>query len=420
MLAPADVDPVTGYRRYRRDQVATARAIAALRDLELSLPAIRALLEADEPDDRQAILRDERTRLEARTARLQRALHRLGVLATTNPAPHPSTKEIPVPTPPPPPELAPEVHRALGAGLYNRCWDLMEIEDRTIDQDDELIATAHASAWHWRQVGHVANQSRGHWMCSRVYAVLGRGEPALYHARRCVEIVDGGGEGIEDWDAPVRVRGDGPRARRRRRPRRRRGVEGARGGRRWRRSPSPRTGPPSRATSPRSPSEPGSPGRAGGAVVRRMRAMSDLKLGVLLWNQATDWPSYLDAVRKVDRLGYSHLWAWDHLYAIFGDPYQPIFEGWASLAASAMATEQTRVGLLVGANTFRNPGLVAKVAVDARPHLAAGARSSASAAPGWSPSTRRTGSSSGPASGSGSTGSTRPWARAGTCSTASR
>jgi alkanesulfonate monooxygenase SsuD/methylene tetrahydromethanopterin reductase-like flavin-dependent oxidoreductase (luciferase family) len=90
--------------------------------------------------------------------------------------------------------------------------------------------------------------------------------------------------------------------------------------------------------------------------------MNDLKLGILLWNQATDWPSYLDAVRRVDRLGYDHLWAWDHLYAIFGDPYQPIFEGWASLHAAAMATEQTRLGLLVGANTFRNPGIVAKLA----------------------------------------------------------
>jgi hypothetical protein len=108
-----------------------------------------------------------------------------------------------VPPPPPPPELSPEVHRALGAGLYNRCWDLMENEDRTQDQDDELIATAHASAWHWRQVGHVANQSRAHWMCSRVYAVLGRGEPSLFHARRCVEIVEAGGEGMEGWDAPA-------------------------------------------------------------------------------------------------------------------------------------------------------------------------------------------------------------------------
>ena len=77
VLVPADVDPSTGYRRYRRDQLQEARAVAALRDLELSLPAIRALLGADEPATRASILREERVRLEARTARLQRALHRL-------------------------------------------------------------------------------------------------------------------------------------------------------------------------------------------------------------------------------------------------------------------------------------------------------------------------------------------------------
>jgi alkanesulfonate monooxygenase SsuD/methylene tetrahydromethanopterin reductase-like flavin-dependent oxidoreductase (luciferase family) len=88
--------------------------------------------------------------------------------------------------------------------------------------------------------------------------------------------------------------------------------------------------------------------------------MPDLKFGVLLWNQATDWPGYIDAAKRLDKLGYDHLWAWDHLYAIFGDPYQPIFEGYASLAAAATATEKIRLGLLVGANTFRNPGVVAK------------------------------------------------------------
>ena len=90
--------------------------------------------------------------------------------------------------------------------------------------------------------------------------------------------------------------------------------------------------------------------------------MTDLKTGILLWSQAATWPEMLDGARRVDRLGYDHIWTWDHLYAIFGDPYQPIFEGWTTLAAWAMATEQTRVGLLVGANTFRNPGLVAKIA----------------------------------------------------------
>jgi alkanesulfonate monooxygenase SsuD/methylene tetrahydromethanopterin reductase-like flavin-dependent oxidoreductase (luciferase family) len=90
--------------------------------------------------------------------------------------------------------------------------------------------------------------------------------------------------------------------------------------------------------------------------------MTDFKLGILLFSQAATWDEQLDAAKRIDRLGYAHLWTWDHLYAIVGDPYQPIFEGWTSLAAWAMATERTRVGLLVGANPFRNPGLVAKTA----------------------------------------------------------
>ena len=90
--------------------------------------------------------------------------------------------------------------------------------------------------------------------------------------------------------------------------------------------------------------------------------MPEVRLGILLWSQATDWPAFEQGARRVDELGYEHLWTWDHLYAIFGDPYQPIFEGWATLAAWAKVTERTRLGLLVGANTFRNPALVAKIA----------------------------------------------------------
>ena len=86
----------------------------------------------------------------------------------------------------------------------------------------------------------------------------------------------------------------------------------------------------------------------------------DTKLGVLLWSQATPWDAFEASAIRVDELGYEHLWTWDHLYAIFGDPYQPIFEGYTTLAAWAKVTRRTRLGLLVGANTFRNPGLVAK------------------------------------------------------------
>ena len=88
--------------------------------------------------------------------------------------------------------------------------------------------------------------------------------------------------------------------------------------------------------------------------------MPDTRYGILPFSQATSWPELLDVARRVDQLGYDHLWAWDHLYAIFGDPYQDFFEGYSLLAAWARETKRVRLGLLVGANTFRNPGIVAK------------------------------------------------------------
>ncbi len=89
-------------------------------------------------------------------------------------------------------------HRALGAALFNRTWEWMEQEGRSPADDDTMIHTAHASRYHWTQVGTPANFARGEWLCSRVYAVLHRGEPSVHHAQRtlaiCVE------NGIGDWD----------------------------------------------------------------------------------------------------------------------------------------------------------------------------------------------------------------------------
>jgi alkanesulfonate monooxygenase SsuD/methylene tetrahydromethanopterin reductase-like flavin-dependent oxidoreductase (luciferase family) len=90
--------------------------------------------------------------------------------------------------------------------------------------------------------------------------------------------------------------------------------------------------------------------------------MTDLKLGANCWNQYTEWPDLLEAGKRADRLGYDSLWTWDHLYPIVGSPKGPIMEGWLAITAWAMATKRVTVGLMVGANTFRVPSVVAKMA----------------------------------------------------------
>ena len=87
-----------------------------------------------------------------------------------------------------------------------------------------------------------------------------------------------------------------------------------------------------------------------------------IRLGILAWNQYTDWPALRDVGVLVDELGYDSLWTWDHLYPIVGSPDGPMFEGYVTLAAWAALTKRVTLGLMVGANTFRNPALVAKMA----------------------------------------------------------
>jgi DNA-binding transcriptional MerR regulator len=191
LLRPADVDLATGYRRYAPAQLEDARTIRVLRELEVPLDEIRAILGADDPAERRRLLAAHRARVEARTIRLQRVMHSLHHLTTGK---EPIVADGTTPSI----DLDAVTERALAAALFNRTWELLEVPDRTPAQVDDMIHTAHASRYHWSRVGENVNLARGEWLCSRVYAVLGRDEPALWHARRCVEINEAGG--IADWD----------------------------------------------------------------------------------------------------------------------------------------------------------------------------------------------------------------------------
>jgi F420-dependent oxidoreductase-like protein len=87
-----------------------------------------------------------------------------------------------------------------------------------------------------------------------------------------------------------------------------------------------------------------------------------IRFGAQLWSQHTTWPAFRDAALRAEAVGWDSVWTWDHLLAIFGPWEQPILEGWTTLAAVGAVSTRIRLGLMVGANTFRNPGLTAKLA----------------------------------------------------------
>jgi len=95
-------------------------------------------------------------------------------------------------------ELEQAFHRRFAAQLFNRTWELLDKQDRTAEEAMEMLHAAHASRSHWGKIGAPVNLARGEWQVSRVYAVLGRGEAALVHARRCLEICQA--NAIGDFD----------------------------------------------------------------------------------------------------------------------------------------------------------------------------------------------------------------------------
>ena len=205
LLRPVEVDRFTGYRRYAADQVQLGMAMARLRDLEVPLEEIRSVLGTDDPQEQRRRVADQAARVQARVDRQVRILH---VLRQLSQGRDQIVTETAAATPAD--MLDADAHRRLGKALYNFTWSLLETPDRTPEQVDEMIAATHASAWHWSKAGGtLANAARSQWQIARVYATLGRGEPALTHAHRCLELAEAATKAgvADDWDVPSALEG---------------------------------------------------------------------------------------------------------------------------------------------------------------------------------------------------------------------
>ena len=63
-----------------------------------------------------------------------------------------------------------EEHKKFTAGLFNLTWSLLDKKDRTKEEDDKMIHAAHASRFHWGEIGTSANFERGEWQISSARA----------------------------------------------------------------------------------------------------------------------------------------------------------------------------------------------------------------------------------------------------------
>src|SRR4029079_5370428 len=94
-----------------------------------------------------------------------------------------------------PTELDPVTERAIAVDLFNHTWTLLQRPDRTAEEDEAMVHAAHASRHHWGRVGDAGSWAVGEWQIARVYAVLGRAEASLHHARRSLELCEANGLG---------------------------------------------------------------------------------------------------------------------------------------------------------------------------------------------------------------------------------
>lgn len=91
-------------------------------------------------------------------------------------------------------------HRWFAVELNNSLWKAMEDTPWSADEAEQNIHAAHASCYHWMQVGNISHHARAECLVANVYAAAGFGESALRHALRCQELIEDSPYAFEDWD----------------------------------------------------------------------------------------------------------------------------------------------------------------------------------------------------------------------------
>ncbi|MFS8184292.1 hypothetical protein ACMG4P_22450 [Pseudovibrio denitrificans] len=91
-------------------------------------------------------------------------------------------------------------HKFIAIELNQRAWALLEKESRSPEENDEMLHVAHASLWHWLQIGTKVNHQRGLWLVGRVHVLLGNREAAMRYARQTMDMTEAHQDDMADFD----------------------------------------------------------------------------------------------------------------------------------------------------------------------------------------------------------------------------
>ncbi len=83
-----------------------------------------------------------------------------------------------------------KMHREFAAECFNGVWELLDKGTRSKEEDMQMIRMAHASRYHWGEVGTPLEFARGDWQIARVYAVLGFGVMSFKYAKSCLDLCE--------------------------------------------------------------------------------------------------------------------------------------------------------------------------------------------------------------------------------------
>jgi F420-dependent oxidoreductase-like protein len=73
------------------------------------------------------------------------------------------------------------------------------------------------------------------------------------------------------------------------------------------------------------------------------------------------WDKSLEIAVLAEQLGYDSLWVYDHFHNVPRPAHEAVFECWTTIAAISQHTSRVRLGQMVGCNSYRSPGLLAKI-----------------------------------------------------------